>query len=74
MTEQQSTQGIERIVFEPVRDGQWRMRLEGADVEGHGYRAGWLSVESTGKDEDGEALYSVSFEGEDVEGQGARYH
>jgi len=33
MTEQNSTHGIERIVFEPVREGQWRMRSEEDDVE-----------------------------------------
>ena len=58
MTERSSTHGIERIVFEPVREGQWRMRLEGEDVEGHGFR---VRFRGDGVDA-----------GEDVEGQGRR--
>lgn len=72
MTEQNSTHGIERIVFEPVRNGQWRMRLEGGDVEGHGFRVRFLSLEPAGEGDEGEQLYEIELGEEDVEGQASR--
>lgn len=101
MTERNSTHGIERIVFEPVREGQWRMRLEGSDVEGQGFRVRFrdlaeesaddveghgrrpvgssegrrpvgFSAKPAGEDEDGEPLFAIELEDEDVEGQGVR--
>jgi hypothetical protein len=101
MTGQNNTHGIERIVFEPVREGQWRMRLEGSDVEGQGFRVRFrdltdesaddveghgrrpighsegrrpigFSAEPAGEDTDGEPLFKIELEGEDVEGQSLR--
>ena len=68
MPEQADMQGIERIVFEPVREGQWRMRMVGGDVEGHRWRHARLAIEPADEDESGEALYSIGLEDEDVEG------
>ena len=67
MSEQSDTHGIERVIFEPAGEGKWRMRLEGADVEGHAAKIRFRSAEPAGE-ADGEALYELSFEGEDVEG------
>jgi hypothetical protein len=74
MPEQADMQGIERIVFEPVREGQWRMRMEGGDVEGHRWRARRLAIEPAEEGEGGEPLYSIGFEDEDIEGHSWRRH
>jgi hypothetical protein len=69
---------VERIVFEPTQDGtQWKMRLEGGDVEGHHANVRFRAMEPSGEDEQsGETLYRLTLEidGDDVEAHCIRGH
>lgn len=80
----------ERIIFERAGDGEhWKVRTEGGDTEGHGFRVRFEN-EAGGDtegharrlpgfsaepagEEGGEPLYKLDFGGEDTEGHRYRY-
>ena len=56
----------DKITLVPTEDGKrWGVEAEGADVEGHARRG--FSIRPAGE-QDGEAVYRISIDGEDVEG------